>query len=89
MSLPRSANMIHNASMLNEKHAMQNELLDEAQAAAVLGVEPRTLRLWRLMRGVPHYRLTQKAIRYRRSDLDGWLDQHRVAMVTGRGTPQN
>jgi excisionase family DNA binding protein len=55
------------------------ELLTDRQAAEILAVEPRTLRLWRHTRGLPHIRITSKVIRYRRSDLDGWLNRHRVA----------
>ena len=57
------------------------ELLTDQQAAAILAVEPRTLRLWRQSRGLPHLRLTSKVIRYRRSDLDAWLARHLVATV--------
>jgi len=54
------------------------DLLTDAQAAALLSVEPRTLRLWRHTRGLPHIRLTSKVIRYRRADLDAWLGRHLV-----------
>jgi excisionase family DNA binding protein len=56
------------------------DLLTDAQAAALLSVEPRTLRLWRATRGLPHIRLTSKVIRYRKSDLDAWLARHLVAI---------
>ena len=61
--------------------ANAGELLTDSQAAALLSVEPRTLRLWRQSRGLPHLRLTSKVIRYRRSDLDAWLARHLVATV--------
>jgi excisionase family DNA binding protein len=54
------------------------DLLTDEQAAALLSVEPRTLRLWRHTRGLPHIRLTSKVIRYRRSDINGWLARHLV-----------
>jgi excisionase family DNA binding protein len=57
------------------------DLLTDPQAAALLGVEPRTLRLWRHTRGLPHIKLTSKVIRYRRSDLDAWLSRHVVALT--------
>ena len=62
--------------------ANAGELLTDAQAAAILSVEPRTLRLWRHTRGLPHIRITSKVIRYRRPDLDAWLGRHYVA-ITG------
>jgi excisionase family DNA binding protein len=57
------------------------DLLTEQQIAALLNIEPRTLRLWRQTRGLPHLKLTSKIIRYRRTDVDAWLDNHRVAIT--------
>jgi len=57
------------------------DLLTEEQAANFLSVKPRTLRLWRRSRGLPHVKITSKIVRYRRIDLDGWLEHHRVATV--------
>jgi excisionase family DNA binding protein len=56
------------------------DLLTDEQAAALLSVEPRTLRLWRHTRGLPHIRITSKVIRYRRADLDAWLSRHFVTI---------
>lgn len=56
------------------------ELLTDEQAAAFLSVEPRTLRLWRQTRALPFCRLTPKVIRYRRADLDAWLDRSRTVI---------
>jgi DNA-binding transcriptional MerR regulator len=58
------------------------DLMDEGQVAAYLLITPRTLRLWRQTRGIPHIRITSKVIRYRRSDIDAWLSQRRIAIVT-------
>jgi hypothetical protein len=64
--------------------AVATEVFNDSQAGAYLGgVAPRLLRLWRRTRGLPHLKLTAKVIRYRKSDLDGWLAQHRV-QVGGR-----
>ena len=57
------------------------EILDDKQAASYIGgVELRTLRLWRNTRALPHIKITSKVIRYRRSDLDAWLDRHRTVI---------
>jgi excisionase family DNA binding protein len=56
------------------------ELLNDAQAAQLLGITSRTLRLWRHSRGVPHYKVTERSIRYKRSDLLSWLDRARVVI---------
>ena len=57
-----------------------NELLSQRQVAARLGLSARTIEGWRA-RGVgpPFLRLSARAVRYRTSDLEQWLDEHRVA----------
>ncbi|MGD1086072.1 MAG: helix-turn-helix domain-containing protein [Verrucomicrobiota bacterium] len=57
------------------------ELWTEEKAASFLAVKPRTVRLWRQTRGLPHIRITSKVIRYRKSDIDDWLERRRVAIV--------
>ncbi len=47
------------------------------------GIEPRTLRLWRRNRGLPYLRITGKVVRYRKSDIDRWLDSHSVQIRGG------
>lgn len=52
----------------------QNDLLSEASAAAVLGVNPGTLAVWRCTGryNLPFIKIGRK-VRYRRADLDAWL----------------
>jgi excisionase family DNA binding protein len=57
------------------------DILTETEAASLLSLEPRTLRVWRAKRAIPFLRITAKVIRYRRSDIDGWLLRHRVAVA--------
>jgi predicted site-specific integrase-resolvase len=61
----------------------QPSVLDDAGAASYIGIERRTLRLWRRTKGLPHLKLSSKCIRYRQTDLDKWLDAHRVAINGG------
>jgi hypothetical protein len=56
------------------------DLLTDEQAAAILSVEPRTLRLWRNTRNLPFLKLTPRVIRYRLSDLQAWLDRSRTVI---------
>ena len=56
----------------------ENIWADEQAGAYLGGIPPRTLRLWRHTRGLPFLRVTSKIIRYRRSDIDKWLDSRRV-----------
>ena len=58
------------------------DLLSDADAARTVSVEPRTIRLWRQRRGLPFLKITGKVCRIRRADLDGWLEQHRVALTS-------
>ena len=57
------------------------ELFTEQQAAAYLQILPRTVRLWRITRGLPFIRISGKTVRFRRNDIEGWLAKHRVATV--------
>ena len=60
------------------------EIFDDEQAAAYVGgIKARAVRDWRTRRGLPFLRLTAKTCRIRKSDLDKWLAQHRVATMTG------
>lgn len=51
------------------------DLLDEKQAAQVLDVEPGTLSVWRCTKRykIPFIKVG-RLVRYRRSDLDAWLE---------------
>jgi predicted DNA-binding transcriptional regulator AlpA len=62
---------------------MLNELLNQRQAAARLGLgSPRTLESWRLRGFGPAFvRLSSRLVRYRVSDLDEWI----AARVIGAG----
>ena len=49
-------------------------LLFTVEAAFLLGLSPRTVEALRLRGGGPPYiQITQKAVRYRRRDLDAWI----------------
>jgi excisionase family DNA binding protein len=67
----------------NANPADAGQILTDETAAALLTVEPRTIREWRTRRGLPFVRLTAKVIRIRRADLDKWLARHAVAITKG------
>lgn len=51
-------------------------LLSPKRVAALLGVSPRALEAWRLRGEGPSFiRISSRCIRYRRSDVEAWLDQ--------------
>lgn len=52
-----------------------DEIMNEQEAAAFLKIKPRTLRLWRNERGLPHSKITSRVIRYSRSDLTEWMSR--------------
>ncbi|UQE74698.1 helix-turn-helix domain-containing protein [Gordonia sp. PP30] len=62
-----------------------DSLLSTLSAAAYIGMTPGTLRAWRKQGTGPAYVKTgdddRAAVRYRRSDLDRWLDDRTVRPV--------
>ena len=55
---------LHNENALNER-----------QAARYIGVSAGTLRLWRAEGHAPRYfRAGEKLVRYRKADLDSWIE---------------
>jgi excisionase family DNA binding protein len=73
------ANENHPVSARRTGNAAGLYLTDE-DVAAQLGVDARTVRAWRNLRGLPHLRITQKVVRYRQSDVDEWAASRRVAI---------
>lgn len=67
---------------LEEAQNDSGEILNDEQCCALLRIKPRTLRLWRQRRGLPHFKVTSKVVRYSRADVQTWLEQRRVAMVS-------
>lgn len=55
------------------------ELLTEIEAALILGLKPQTLSLWRCQKryGLPYVRVG-RLVRYRRADLEKWLESRLV-----------
>lgn len=63
----------------------QSEYFNDTTAAAyVTGIKPRTVRSWRTNLGLPYIRINSKICRIKKSDLDRWLSQRRVATLKGR-----
>jgi len=55
------------------------ELLNEQQAGAYIGISPGTLSVWRSVNryGIPYIKVGHR-VRYRKSDLDAWLESRTV-----------
>jgi predicted DNA-binding transcriptional regulator AlpA len=64
----------------------EQELMTPAEVSARVRVAVKTLEGWRYRgEGPPWFRAGSRAVRYRRQDVDRWLEQ-RVAAATG-GAP--
>lgn len=56
-------------------------VIDENEAAAFMGISPKTLQGWRTRRmGPPYVRIARKCIRYRKTDLQAYMDERVVAV---------
>ncbi len=66
---------LHNENALNER-----------QAARYLGVSPGTLRLWRSEGRAPRFFRAGKLVRYRRADLDSWIESRLSDPKPGQGS---
>lgn len=62
-------------------------LMTEVQAADVLNLSIRTLQAWRTQRRGPSWIRAGRAIRYRRRDLDAWMDANTVSSTFPDATP--
>jgi hypothetical protein len=58
----------------------QDRTVDQVEAAAILGVMPRTLEAWRLARRGPKYlSYSKRCVRYRVADLRAYQEQFTVS----------
>ena len=55
-----------------------SNLLNERQAAQILGCSVALIRKWRLLGRGPAYCKIGRLVRYRREDIDEFLEAHRV-----------
>ena len=80
---PPATNTVAKIAVIG-KLAEAAAIFDDAQAAQYVGgVTPRAVRAWRVTRGLPFLKITNKVVRIRRVDLDRWLQSRRVAITRG------
>jgi hypothetical protein len=61
--------------------------LNEARAADLISVNPRTLQQWRMRGTGPQFvRISSRCVRYRYRDLMAWADE-RLCSSTSEGAP--
>jgi hypothetical protein len=61
--------------------------VETAEAAAILGVKPQTLEVWRCTKrypDLPYYRVGRR-IQYARTDLERWLESRKVGSTPDSG----
>jgi len=54
--------------------ANQQTFLDSDQAAQYIGLKRTTLEAWRCRGGGPKFAKLGRAVRYRKADLDDWIE---------------
>jgi hypothetical protein len=77
---------------MSQEGGVMDRLLNNEQAAAVLGIAPGTLEYWRIARcrrGPAYIRLESGTVRYQLSDLQSYIEKHRVVMDKGKAESQN
>ena len=63
--------------MSGQRNTDRSDLLNTGQAATYLGVSPSTLEHWRMLeRGPTWVSLGVRLKRYRKTDLDQWIEQN-------------
>ena len=60
------------------------KVFDEREAASIIGCSVALMRKWRLFDEGPAYCKIGRLVRYRQSDLDSFLEAHRVETGGGR-----
>lgn len=57
------------------------ELLSAEETARILGVKPQTLAAWRLYKRGPRYTKMGRLVKYRRSDIEAFIERNSVGGV--------
>jgi predicted DNA-binding transcriptional regulator AlpA len=58
-------------------------LIGTADAAEILGLTPETLRYWRYMNQGPRSFRIGRHVKYRREDIDSWLESRMLETARG------
>ena len=59
------------------KNPSEREYLDKKQLADYFGMSERTINHF-LKRGIPHFRVGRKALRFKRAEADAWFERFRA-----------
>lgn len=70
------------STLQSAKNLQPGDLVNETEAAAILCAQVQTLRNWRWNGKGPRYcKVGERLIRYRRSDLDAFLERGKAGTV--------
>ena len=58
--------------------ASRPEIMNEMQVAEYLNMSAASLRKWRLFREGPKFLKVGRAVRYRKAEVDAWLNSHSI-----------
>ena len=77
----------HNSTTEVSEERHFNSLLTAEDVARVTGLSVETLAQWRSQRkGIPFVKLSRNVVRYRRVDLDSWLEERTVPVREDRSS---
>ena len=60
--------------MTIQAFSLEDLLFDEAQAAQIIDVTDKCMQAWRCRGGGPAYLKIGRLVRYRKSDINAWLE---------------
>ena len=63
-----------------EKEEAKSSMVNEREAARILGIALQTLRNWRGLRQGPNYVKYARSVRYDINDLQEYVRQHRIIL---------
>ena len=67
--------LVANAALSEREYL--DQLLNEQEAARMLGFTIRALQNWRVRGGGPQYvKISKRSVRYRRRDILAWVNKH-------------
>ncbi len=78
---------MQSSNNLDERGGDSQQLLRQKEVAKILNLSPRTLEAWRHRGGGPRYLLlTPRCVRYKKSDLNQFMEERVRTSTSDRGT---
>ena len=61
---------------------MENELMVLEEVAKYLHCSPDAIRVWRRTKNFPYIKISHRCVRYRKHEIDDWLDNMALSRET-------